>query len=186
MLAATDRAAGLNRTPRDEKSWVARAACFDDDPEAALADCEEALYLNPISHSALHNMAFLYGEKLSQPDMAIASLSRLLEKAAPRNAKFVASRGVYYARTNQRDAAVADAAAALRLNDDAMTHYRAACIYTITSKQEPGDVAKAMDAFATALSKQPGLVSLAQDDPDLDFLRTNSRFSELVEAALAR
>src|SRR4029078_10306455 len=120
---------------------------------------------------------------LSQPENAIVALSRLLE-VSPRNAKFVASRGVYHARTNQRDAAVADAAAALKLNDDAMTHYRAACIYTITSKREPGDVAKAIDAFATALAKQPGLVSLGQDDPDLDFLRTNSRFRELVEAAL--
>jgi len=182
--AAADRAEGLKRKPRDELSYVARAvARLNDDPAAALADCEAALWLNPASHSALQNMAYLYGEKLSQPDKAIESLGRLIE-VAPRNAAIVASRGVYYARIGQRDSAITDALAALKLNDDAMTHYRVACIYAITSKNEPGDASRAIDAFAKALQRQAGLASLAQRDPDMDFLRSRGRFNELVEAAL--
>jgi tetratricopeptide (TPR) repeat protein len=181
--AAADRKEGLTRTPRDELSYVARAvALLNDDPAAALADCEAALQRNPASQSALQNMAYLYGEKLSQPDKAISSLCRLIE-IAPRNSPIIASRGVYYARIGQRDSAVADGQTALKLNDDAMTHYRTACIYAITSEKEPRDESKAMDALAKALQRQAGLASLAQRDPDMDLLRRSERFSELMEAA---
>src|SRR5262249_2790540 len=118
--AAADRAKGLKRKPRDELSYVARAvARLENDPAAALADCEAALEFNPASHSALQNMAYVYGEKMSRPQEAIDSLSRLIE-VAPRNSAIVASRGVYYARIGQRDSAMADALAAHKLNDDAM------------------------------------------------------------------
>jgi serine/threonine protein kinase/Flp pilus assembly protein TadD len=182
--AAADRTEGLTRIPTDALSYVARAvAQLEDNPAAALTDCQEALKLNPASQSALQNMAYLYGEKLSQPEKAISTLTRFIE-VAPRNAMIVASRGVYYARLGQRDSAIADGETALKLNDKPMTHYRVACIYAITSQKEPSDASKATDALAKALQRQAGLATLAQRDPDMDFLRTSGRFNELMEAAL--
>jgi tetratricopeptide (TPR) repeat protein len=180
--AAADRAEGLKRTPRDELSWVARAAArLNDDASAALADCEAALRINSLSQAALQNMAFLYGEKLDRPHDAIATLNRLIDLDS-QNATFVASRGVYFARISQRASAVADAATALRLGNDAMTHYRVACIYAITSRNEAADAERALAELSLVLQKQPSLAALARRDIDLDGIRT-ARFDRLIEAA---
>lgn len=181
--AAADRAAGLRLTPRDELSFVARGlARLNENPGAALADFQDALRLNPASRSALQNISVVYGEKMDRPELAIDALQRLVA-AAPTDASAVASRGVYHARAGHRDAATLDAAAALKLDGEPMTHYRVGCIYAITSRSEPADALLAVDAIAEALKKAPALSSLAASDSDLEPIRQNARFQTLLATA---
>ena len=119
---------------------------------------------------ALQNMAYLYGEKLAQPDKAILALSRLIE-IEPGNAAIVVSRGVFYARLNQHSAAIADATKALKLNDDAMTHYRAACIYANIATRS-GRSSSGNPRVSCCLQKQPALVGRANRDPDLKSIKS--------------
>ena len=181
--AAADHAAGLRLTPRDELSFVARGlARLHENPDAALADFQDALRLNPASRSALQNMSVVYGETMSRPELAIGALDRLIE-VAPHDSSAVASRGVYHARAGHRDAALRDAAAALKLDGEQLTHYRVGCIYALTSRSEPADAARAVDAIAQALKKAPALSSLAASDSDLEPIRQNARFQALLAAA---
>ncbi len=75
-----DMTSGLKLVPTDEQSWVARGlARVDTDPEAALADFEKALELNPTSRAALQNKAHVLAEKLGRTADAASVLDRVIE-----------------------------------------------------------------------------------------------------------
>src|SRR5262245_34651283 len=63
-----DIAEGRKRTPTDDRSWVTRGgSVLPINPQAALADYEEALKLNPKSRDALICKALVLGEQLKRP-----------------------------------------------------------------------------------------------------------------------
>jgi len=75
--ARRDQEEGMRRRPTDEKSWIARGfARMNKDPQAGLADFDQALALNPRSRSALQNKAHLLAEKLQRSQEALAVLDR--------------------------------------------------------------------------------------------------------------
>jgi hypothetical protein len=61
--------------------------------------------------------------------------------------------------------------------------YQAACIYALTSRQDPGDRSAALRLLAAALRRKPGWLRVIPQDPDLDPIRNLAEFRELVRAA---
>jgi tetratricopeptide (TPR) repeat protein len=181
--AAADRAAGLRERPTDDLSWVARGmARLATDLQAALADFEEALKLDPRSQSALQNKAHVLG-KLGRTEEAV----KALDTAVALYPDFVparSGRGVLLARLGQRDAALRDAREALRRDTKPTTLYQAAGVYALTSQQAPDDRREAFRLLAAALRQGFGFDLLAIDR-DLDPVRADPEFNELVAAAKA-
>ncbi len=183
--ARRDQEAGIRAEPRDERDWTARGLARQPrDPRAALADYERALELNPRYLAALMDKANVLGEDLGRTEEAIASL----DKAATLYPNYVparAARGVLLARLGRREAAHADARQTLRMDSKPFTVYQVAGAYAQTSRQEPDDRREAFRLLGSALSQGVGL-DLIPKDRDLDPIRNEPEFRELVEAARAR
>ncbi len=180
--ARRDREEGLRREPGDETSWVARGwARLSSDPAGALADFERALALNPRSRAALQNMAHVLAEKLNRPEEALRALDRAVA-LYPDYVPARGGRGVVRARLGRREAALEDARACLARDGSPRTRYQVACIYALTSRQEPADRRNALELLATALRQGYG-ANLLATDTDLDPLRELPEFQRLAAAA---
>ncbi len=109
-LAQADLDKFLQLEPRDEKSWLSRgmAQIQMGKPEQALSDFESALKLNPRSTSAFQNIATVQAEFLGQTQAAIDALTAIIDEQ-PTNEVAIATRGVLYARNENREQALADA-----------------------------------------------------------------------------
>jgi serine/threonine protein kinase/Tfp pilus assembly protein PilF len=171
----------LSRRPATARGWVARALA-QRDPNAALADLDEALKLDAESETALQNRANILDERLRKPAEAIATLDELLKYHAESD-DALAGRGVLMARRGDRDAALADARAALAVDRKPFTVYRVAGIYAQTSKKEPADRQDALRLLAESFRRDPSLTNLVSSDPDLDSIRKNESFIQLFAAA---
>jgi tetratricopeptide (TPR) repeat protein len=180
--AQQDRAEGLRREPADEKDWVARGVVrMAFDPEAALTDFRKALELNPRSRTALLNLAHDLAERLGRTADAVPALDQLVS-LYPDYVHARASRGVYFARLGQRDAALRDAKECLQRDTWPSTLYQVAGIYALNARQHRDDRHEAFRLLSSALRKGYGFELLAQDR-DLDPIRDDPEFHKLVEAA---
>ncbi len=182
--ARQDHDEGIRREPIDEKDWIARGVnrCATD-PQAALADFDKALEINPNSVRALQSKASVLSEKLHREAEAVAILDRVVA-LDPDYLRARAGRGVLLARQGKREAAHADARAALKLSQQPSLLYQLAGIYSLTSRQHPEDRQEALRLLSTALTQGYGLDLLARD-ADLDPIRHLPEFQRLVEAARA-
>jgi serine/threonine protein kinase/Tfp pilus assembly protein PilF len=184
--AARDRQIALSLTPRDEIGWIARGcAKLPDDPQGALADFHAALQRNSRSRDALHNQAHVYSEILNDPARAIESLDAVLE-FEPRDVTARGARGVLRARSGDRTTAHEDAAACLALDAAPLTIYQVAGIFALTSSAEPADARESLRLLDMAFQLAPQLVEIAAGDRDLDLLRGQAAFEELMATAKRR
>lgn len=182
QAAIQDQAEGLSQIPGDELSWIARGlARMARDPEGALADFDGALGENPESRQALQNKASVLSERLGRAEEAVAVLDRLVE-LHPEYVPARAGRGVLLARLGRREAAHADASAALALSDEPFIRYQVAGIFAMTSRSHPEDRSEALRLLATALRDKEGL-GLISTDPDLEPIRGDPMLDRLIEAA---
>lgn len=179
--AKADLAALLQSTPTTVRGWVARALA-QRDATAALSDLDQALKLDPLSESALQNRANLLSERLNNPAEAIAALDTLI-RHHPDSADALAGRGVLLARRSDRAAALRDAQAALAADRRPFTVYQVAGIYAQTSKKEPADRRDALRLLAEAFRRDPSLLNLVSADRDLDPIRADDGFRQLLTAA---
>jgi len=183
--AQADREEGLQLTPTDEPSWVARGVeRLASDPQGALADAEEALKLNPFSVSALQLKAHILGERLDRRDEALAVLDRAVE-LHPDHVPLRAGRGVELARRGKRDRALQDAREALLRDTRPANLYQVGCIYALTSATHPEDKKEAFHLIWSALKNGFGF-DLIETDSDLDSLRKDPEFAKMIAAARAR
>ena len=93
-------------------------------------------------------------------------------------------RGVLLARQGKRKEALEDAEEALLLDSGPPTLYQVACIYALTSKQNPADQVKALNLLSQAVRTGFALGCIDQDT-DLDPLRKLPEFGKAVAAARA-
>ena len=177
--ARKDLDEGLRREPRDVQSWVARGlARLPANPQAALADFEAALRLEPRSMAALQNKAHVLGKYLQRTEDAV----RILDEAValyPEDVRPLAGRGILQARLGQDAKAVQDAEAALALEDLPANQYQVAGIYALVSRRDPSGAARttAFRLLTLALKKGFGGELLAIDH-DLDPIRDDPRFAQ--------
>jgi tetratricopeptide (TPR) repeat protein len=180
--AHLDRQQGLKQAPGDPASFVSRGlARLPGDARGALADFDAALAINPRYRHALQDKASVLSENLGQTEQAI----RVLDDALgfhPDAVAAVIGRGVLLARLGRRDAAMRDARTAMVLDNRASTVYRAACIYALTSKQEPADLDEALWLLADAVRKDGSWLAVARHDSDLDPVRGQPGFRDLLQA----
>ena len=181
--AAADRAEGLKRTPEDEWSWVARAEHRLDTPIAALEDVEQALGINPTFVFAMQLKAHILAERLKRGPEAIPVLDRAVE-LYPDYVPARAGRGVLLARAGKRSAAIRDAEEAILRDTKGPNLYQVACIYALTSRQEPADRVKGLELLRSGLRTGFGL-DLVDTDADLDPIRKDPAFDRIVADARA-
>jgi serine/threonine protein kinase/Tfp pilus assembly protein PilF len=176
------RLEGLKDTPRDEAGWLARGIVhLHVKPEVALNDFAQALRLNPHSLAGLQNTAHVLAEGLGKPDEAIAVLDQVV-RDHPDYAPAWAGRGVLLARQGKRAAAQRDAKEAILRDPRPATYYQVACVYALTSRNEPEDRDQALHWLRRALRDGYGL-ELIDGDRDLDPLRDVPEFRQVVDGA---
>jgi serine/threonine protein kinase/Tfp pilus assembly protein PilF len=179
--AQRDREDGLRREPADEAGWIARGvARVASAPQTALADFDRALESNPRSLPALENKAHVLAERLGRTEEAVQVLDRALA-LSPEHGPTRAARGILLARLGKREAALQDAEGTLSLDTSAVTLYQVAGIYALTSRLNADDGLRAFPLLASALRQGFG-DELIQTDRDLDPLRKDPRFQQLLQA----
>ena len=181
--AANDLEEGLRRTPKDDRSWVARGlARLPDQPDLARADILEAMKLNPTSHDGYRNLSMVLSEYLKQPDESARVITEALIHH-PEDAYLWAGRAVLHARAGRRDKAIQDAMEARKLSSDPLLMYMVACVYSLTSTLSESDQVDALKSLAESLRKDATLLSVAASDPDLAAIRALPQFTEVIRAA---
>ena len=182
--ADADRAEGLAKDPADALSWGTRGSWHlaARQYEAALADFDAALKLNPHSRDALLNKAVVLADHLHREADAIPLLDRLLE-LAPDYVDARCSRGVYLARLGRADEARRDAADALKADRGAYRQFQVAGLFAQLSKRDPKAKDEALRYLARALRAGFADANLLKTDPDLDPIRDDPGFVRLVATA---
>ncbi len=179
--STTDWARGLREEPNDALSFVARAENRLNHPEAALADVDSALRIDPCSADGLEQKAHILSECLHRDSESILVLDRFVE-LYPDSATARIGRGVVLARQDKRTAAIRDAEDSLLLDSKAPVQYMAACVYALTSQKEPADRVLALTHLSSAIRRGYGL-DVVDTDADLDPLRQLPEFEKIVAAA---
>jgi serine/threonine protein kinase/Flp pilus assembly protein TadD len=177
--AQKDMAECLRLTPTNDVGWLARGyARVTSDPKGAIADFDEALKLNPRLLAGLQNKAHVLG-RMNRNEDAL----RVLDKAVEWFPDYVpsrAGRGIYHARLGHRDLAHADAEESLRRDRSPANVYQLACIYALTTPSHPEDRKEAMRLLSQALVKDVELLNILETDKDLDPIRQDKEFTQLV------
>ena len=110
----------LQPDPQDAAAYVKRGFIHFDknDYESAIADCNQALVLDPQNEQAFYLRGTAYASKI-RPDYphAIEDLTRAIE-LNPEDGKAYRFRGLYYLNTGQKDKSIADLKQALQLEHD--------------------------------------------------------------------
>ena len=180
--AERDRAEALRAEPADEAGWVARGvARVAAAPADALADFDRALQGNPRFLPALESKAHVLAERLGRAEEAVQVLDRAV-KLYPEDGPAHAVRGVLLARLGKREAALQDAREALAVDESPAVLYQVAGIYALTSRDNPDDRRRACQLLAAALRQGYGY-DLLKSDRDLDRIRDDPQFGQLLEAA---
>ncbi len=182
--AAADRREAAKRNPSDDEGWVARGVRrTDEDPRAALADFDRALAVNPRSLPALESKAHVLAEKLDRTTEALRVLDRAVEFHSE-SPPIRAARAVLLARLGKAQAARQEAREALSLDSSPKNVYQVAGAYALLSRQSPEDYQQALALLVSALRRGYGH-NLLETDKDLDTLREDPRFHELLQATRA-
>jgi serine/threonine protein kinase/tetratricopeptide (TPR) repeat protein len=178
--AKEDLDEGMLRNPTDEYSYIARgAARVDTDPQAALADFEKAVALNPRSFAGLQDQAHVLSERLGKNAEAVSKLDQLL-KHYPDFVPALAGRAVLHARLGQREAALQDVKETLLRDQGPATLYQLAGVYALSARDHPEDRKEAYRLLFEAVQQGYGLNLLAED-PDLTPLRNDQEFHNLAD-----
>ena len=182
--AQRDLAECVRLTPTTDVGWLARGyARMTSDPKGALADFNEGLKLNSRLLAGLQNKAHLLG-RMGQNEEALRVLDRAVEWY-PDYVPARAGRGVYHARLAHRDLAHQDAEESLRRDKSPLNIYQLAGIYALTSRSHPEDRKEALRLLVMALVKDVGLLKEVETDKDLDPIRQDKEFIQLVSKTRA-
>lgn len=180
--ARLDREQGLKLQPSDPASFVTRGlARLPGDINGALADFDAALAIDPKYRHALQDKAGVLSENLGRSEEAV-KLPDVAVDAHPDFVEAMMGRSVLLARLGRREDAIRGAKAALGFDGRALTLYQAACVYALTSKDEPADRREAVRLLAEAFRRDGSWLAVARQDHDLDPLRAQPAFKELLEA----
>lgn len=185
QLAFSDRQAAMQVAPLDADDWVARGySQLTKSPEVALEDFLTAIQIQPFNFHAIENAAYVYAERIDQPDKAIAMLTRLSE-LRPDSAAAVASRGILYARQGNFERGIADAIHAASLKPSPREKLQIAGIYAMSSAAGNDEhlTDTALTWLAAALRQDVSIARIASQDKDLNQIRNEPPFAQLIGSA---
>jgi serine/threonine protein kinase/Flp pilus assembly protein TadD len=178
--AAADRQEGINRTPADVDSWLARGtARSQNDPLGAMADFEEAIRLQPGNSVAHRNLALLLAENLHREDDALEVLDEFLKTQNVTDGYVWLGRGVFLARRGKMNEARDDARRGLKLTREPLAVYQAACIEALDPQRDADGTRRCLELLAEAFQANPKLAELALRDGDLNSLHDMRLFKDL-------
>ncbi|MCA9194866.1 MAG: protein kinase [Planctomycetales bacterium] len=178
--AARDRA--LQCDPQDVDDLVTQGVLMlASSPESGLQKFQAALQMDPNHLAALQNCAQVLSESMKDTVNAVDYMTRIL-RLRPKSASALASRGVLYGRLGQIDQAIADARAAQNTKPGALEMLQLAGIYSLVCESTNSDThqEQALQWLSRAVTANPGLVTIASVDPDLQGLRTHGDFHRLL------
>ncbi len=179
--AEADYSTFLKLEPTDETSCIERGICLlqEGRTQEAASDFARAIQLNPRSIESWQNTAHLHSEIKHDIQPAIEAMSRVVE-ILPDDATSVATRGVLYARSGNRTAALQDAEKALSLSHSGETLYRVAGIFAQTSRLNNEDKRTALGLLSGAVLHDPQtVIGYLNRDTDLDPLREEPEFTQI-------
>lgn len=180
--AERDGIEGRKQEPHDVISWITRGYWKQDaDPKGAIADFDAALALNPRSADALKNKAIVLADSLDQPAEAVKIMDELLE-LYPTHTEARAGRAVYLARMGKAEKAIADAKVVLNEEPTPFRLYQMGGMYAQLSKTDKTGASRqqALQLMAKAFRTGFETLNIIKDDPDLDPIRDDAEFKDLV------
>jgi tetratricopeptide (TPR) repeat protein len=144
-------------------------------PEEAIAVYEKALALSPENVLVCNNLGLAYTQA-KEYDKAIATFKEAI-RLDPKSPGALINLGGAYLRQGRYPEAVADYMEVIGVDpDNADAYYNLACAYALQ-----GDAALALDSLRKAIKLGFDDRDLLAGDPDLDSLRNEPGFREIVE-----
>lgn len=179
--ADLDLKRGLETKPIEAVDYISRGfALKDTDHLAALADFTTAEKINPRSFESLNNQAHIYGDILKQNNKAVQILDRAF-RMYPENTDMRSARAVFMARVGRSEEALNEISRLLHLIKSPVIYYRAACVYSITAKDNPDRLRDARRWLSRAISEGFGIEE-ANNDSDLLDLWNDPESNDLFES----
>jgi tetratricopeptide (TPR) repeat protein len=150
---------------------------FKKEYDLAIKDFDKAIELNPNYPEAYSSRGLTFYDK-KEYDLAIKDFNKAIELNPSFSAAYN-NRGVAFANKKEYDSAIKDYNKVIELTpNDAEAYYNLACLYSVSRKEENKDVA--FRYLKIAIEKDSTLRVDAKTDTDLDFIRDDPRFAEIV------
>jgi tetratricopeptide (TPR) repeat protein len=179
--ARTDYQRAMQTQPATTADWISRALVqLPKNPEGALADLRAAQTLEPYRFEVLQNLAHVLSEHLHDIESALVPLQELLARR-PYNQMARAGRCVLYARQKNIDACLKDIEflQSAFSRPEPATLYQLACAHAILSDERDPSHDEAIRCLLQAVIRGYGS-DLLESDPDLNNIRSDSRFQLLL------
>lgn len=165
----------LEINPGNARAWDAIGALYKSLGQyaQALDACQEAIALDPTKAMYIFHLAEVFAAEGKIED-AIAAFEKVLE-LNPEHGLAHATLGGYYRRQGRDDLAQVHIEKARGLLDEEQNEYNRACIEAICGNSD-----RALDLLEIALKNKQTDATWVRRDPDLDFVRSNSRFNAML------
>lgn len=182
FASAVPRSAVLPQEERHRLLWTYGFAVATRLPEKAREAFEEVLRDNPSDPQALYGCAMLL-DRQGKADLALVFFNRALE-VSPHLEEARRFRAVLLARQGQFQAAYQDINTCLgREKASPATEYAGACVAALRAQADPRTAEHATEQALALLKKafsQGYGVEIARRDPDLDGIRNDPAFRQLL------
>jgi len=179
-----DLQAGIQSKPDSFEGWLGRGlARLPNDVDGAIADIRQSLRLQPHARTAMHNLAVVLADHKKDYPQAIEVYDRLISANA-KDVKALRGRAVVQARLGNGKQAVTDLAQVFKLDKSAQTHFQAACVYSLLSKDDEAKQLQAVALLKKSLHLDGAMWHrYAKQDDDLAAVRDLPAFQKLIAAA---
>ena len=160
--------------PANDRAWDALGSKYDAAGlyNEAIAAYEQAISLCPQKEVYYYHLGITFAYQMRY-DKAIQALEKVLTLDPKFMLAHCALAGYY--RKLGKEAEAREHVAIARPSMETETEYNQACFESIS-----GDADRALELLATAFEKQQVQPAMVQNDPDLDFIRTDPRFETLL------
>ena len=161
--------------PRSASTWEALGTLYKTAGryEAAIQAFEQAISIAPREVSYFHNLGLVYAAQGNNQE-AFNTFQKVLE-LDPNHSLTHASLGGYYKKMGLDELAQKHIGKAMKHIYESENEYNRACLDAIC-----GNTDKAIDLLRTALENEQTYVDWVLNDPDLDPLRDDDRFKQLI------
>lgn len=165
----------LEINPRNDFAWGTLGGLYKSIGQypQAIDAYQEAVALEPAKIYYMYQLGLVLAAEGKSTD-ALAAFQKVIE-IDPNHGLAHAALGGYYRREGREDLARVHIERARGLLDEEENEYNRACMEAIC-----GNTDRALDLLEIALKNRQTYANWARRDPDLDFIRNDSRFSALL------